>query len=178
MARISLPGRLICVLMALGAASACGSAPSESQDAADEQEMPTIPAGAEAVPVESVDEITTPVSGIPDRRRLVIRDATTWAAYWSDFHANVVPVPDPPSVDFSTQMVVAATMGTRPSGGYTVSVSAVYQQDGTLFFRVRQASPGPTCLNTAVVTAPAVAVIADRWDGPLEFVEESGTNSC
>ena len=75
-------------------------------------------------------------------------------------------------------MVVAAAMGTRPSGGYSVSVSAVYQQDGTLFFRIREASPGPTCLNAAVLTAPAVAVLADRWDGPVEFVEESGTNSC
>lgn len=178
MSRISFSRWLGCVLLTWGVASGCDSAPSESADAADQQEMPTIPPGAEAVSVEDIDEITTPVSGIPDRRRVVIRDAATWVTYWNDFHANIVPVPDPPSFDFSTQMVVAATMGTRPSGGYTISVSAVYQQEATLFFRVRQASPEPTCLNVAVVTAPAVAVVADRWDGPLEFVEESGTNSC
>jgi hypothetical protein len=169
-------GSLVCALMTLGAVSGCERPPAQSQGAADE--MPTIPAGAEAVPVEDMDEITTPVSGIPDRLRVVIRHETTWAAYWNDFHANVVPVPDLPSVDFTTQMVVAATMGTRPSGGYTVSVSAVYRHEGTLFVRVRQASPEPTCLNTAVMTAPAVAVVTDRWKGPLEFVEESATNSC
>ncbi len=160
------------------AASGCESTPLESDDAADAQEVPTIPAGAEAVLVQGMEEITAAVSAIPDRRRVVIRDQSSWTAYWNDFHANIVPMPDPPSVDFSTKMVVAATMGTRPSGGYSVSVSAVYQQDGTLFFRIREASPAPTCPNVAVVTAPAVAVLADRWNGPVEFVEESGTNSC
>ena len=167
----------MCVAMTWGAASGCES-PLEFDDVADVQEVPTIPAGAEAVSVQGMEDITTPVSAIRDRRRVVIRDESSWAAYWNDFHANIVPMPDPPSVDFSTKMVVAAAMGTRPSGGYSVSVSAVYQQDGTLFFRIREASPAPTCLNVAVVTAPAVAVLADRWDGPVEFVEESGTNSC
>ena len=174
----SFSGFLVCVAMTWGAASGCQSTPLESDDAAEAQEVPTIPVGAQAVSVQGMEEITTPVSGIPDRRQVVIRDESSWAAYWNDFHANIVPMPDLPSVDFSTRMVVAAAMGTRPSGGYSVSVSAVYQQDGTLFFRIREASPGPTCLNVAVLTAPAVAVLADRWEGPVEFVEESGTNSC
>ena len=164
--------------MTWGATSGCQSTLLESDDAAEAQDVPTLPAGAEAVSVLGMEEITTPVSAIRDRRRVVIRDESSWAAYWNDFHANIVPMPDPPSVDFSTKMVVAAAMGTRPSGGYSVSVSAVYQQDGTLFFRIREASPAPTCLNAAVVTAPAVGVLADRWDGPVEFVEESATNSC
>ena len=101
-----------------------------------------IPVGATQLAFAPLEEVSTPISAITDRRRLVIRDAATWEAFWADFAVRVEPRPAPPAVDFSTSMVIAATMGQRTTGGYTISVEEVAEKDGTLYAAVQEVTPG------------------------------------
>lgn len=137
-----------------------------------------IPAGATQVTFEPIDEISSPMSAIINRRRIVIRDAETWMVFWAEFVARVEPRPDPPSVDFSTQMVIAATMGQRTSGGYTISVEEVAEKDGTLYAAVQEVMPGVQCITTDVMTAPAVAVMVPRHVGTVAFVDTELALPC
>ena len=105
-----------------------------------------IPQGAAPVSYAVIEEVRTPISGIADRRRLVIRDEAAWTTFWSDFTAAIVSQPGPPSVDFSTHMVIAATMGRRTSGGYTIAVEEVAEKDGTLYAAVQEVTPGVLAL--------------------------------
>ena len=113
-----------------------------------------------------------------DRRRLVIGADSEWETFWREFTGALVPQPNPPAVNFETQMVIAATMGQRTSGGYSISIEQVAKKDGTLYAAVRETSPDATCSNIAVMTAPAVAVVVPRHDGDFAFVESEETLAC
>jgi hypothetical protein len=113
-------------------------------------------------------------TGIGERRRLVIRDANTWADFWAELGTG-----ERPDVDFTKAMVVAVAAGQRPSGGYEIAVNEVRQSDGELLVEVLETSPGPNCLTSSSPTQPAdvvvVPIVAPRsWS----FSERTETRSC
>ena len=159
----------------------CGTTTSTSVDPEDPAgaDLPAgVPPNASRVEWRQIDEVTTPISLVQDRRRLVIRNATEWSDFWSELQGAVVPTPQPPAVDFTRQVVVAATMGQQPSSGYAIEFADVFEADGTLFPVVVETSPAAGCVLTPVVTAPAVAVLIDRADLEISFVEERRTADC
>lgn len=168
---------LVVLLAGLGAVG-CSST-SDGPGAISEPETAAeIPAGATGLTFDPVEEVSSPMSAIVERRRLVMRDAAAWAAFWDEFSARIEPQPDPPAVDFTTHMVIAATMGQKTSGGYTISVEEVAEKDGTMYALVKETSPGATCVNITVMTAPAVAVTVPRHEGTVAFVEEELELPC
>src|SRR3712207_2730778 len=70
---------------------------------------------APAVQVRRIGQWTH--TGINERRRLVIRDANAWAAFWSE-----LGVGDRPAVDFTRDLVVAVATGQQSTGGHEVAV--------------------------------------------------------
>jgi hypothetical protein len=162
---------------AIVAVAACD--PNDALDPRQEAPFPDPPPGAVAVQFALIDEAhTTFISGIPDARRDVIRTQEEWEAFWDEFQANRLPQTDPPAVDFSTQMVIVATMGTRNTGGYEITVEDMFDDAGTLIVQVLQASPGGGCLTTQALTAPATAVAVSAVDGDPEFVEADLMRDC
>lgn len=138
---------------------------------------PQLPPGG--VPLDDTELVLRDqYTGFVDRERLVIRDAQAWSAFWSQAHSRVMPEPSVPSIDFSRNIVVAAAMGTRPNGGYSIQVRQVYELDGGLYVLVSERSPGPGCVTTQALTAPVAAVRVPRPGAPVTFVERSQTITC
>jgi hypothetical protein len=113
-------------------------------------------------------------TGIGESRRLVIRDANSWAEFWSELGTG-----DRPDVDFTKAVVVAVAAGQRPSGGYEIAVDHVTQADGELTVQVVETTPGPNCMSTSSPTQPVdvvvVPVVAPRsWS----FVERKEVRGC
>lgn len=153
--------------------------PNDALDPREEAPFPDPPPGAVSVQFALIDEVhTTFISGIPDARRTVIRTQEEWEAFWDEFQANRLPQTDPPVVDFSAQMVVVATMGTRSSGGYEITVENVFADGGSLIVHVLEASPGTSCLTTESLTAPATAVTVPASDSAPDWVEAELTRDC
>lgn len=165
---------VILVLAALVAG--CGVGPTGPGD--DGQAPEGVPVDASRVDWQTLEGASTAYSDIEERRRAVIRTEADWADFWEEMHGNVAPTPEPPSVDFDDRLVIAATMGLRRSGGYSIEVTDVFADDGTLYPVVRETSPGPGCTVTQALTAPATAVVVVASDVEIEFVEESRTRNC
>lgn len=113
-------------------------------------------------------------TGIGESRRLVIRDANSWAEFWSELGTG-----DRPDVDFTKAVVVAVAAGQRPSGGYEIAVDHVTQADGELTVQVVETTPGPNCMSASSPTQPVdvvvVPVVAPRsWS----FVERKEVRGC
>ena len=121
---------------------------------------------------------STSYSGFGARRRLVVRDQATWDSVWTRFSGSVMPVPPAPSVDFATQMVVVASMGQHSSGGFTISIDAVSENDQGILVRVRESSPGRNCIVTEAFTSPATLRIVSASNKPLSFREIAETRNC
>ncbi len=145
------------------------------------QDTPTAPPGlpsdAVAVEFEPVVELSSMLVGGPqEATRSVVRDEQSWLEFWRALTAVVRPAPAPPTVDFTTDMVLVAAMGRRATAGYAVSVEGVYTSDGALYVDVLERSPGVGCLSAQVITTPVTAVRVRVHDGSVQFVtrEESG----
>jgi len=87
-------------------------------------------------------------------------------------------VPDPPSIDFESDEIIAATMGQRSTGGYAIRIEEISRRGDDLEVVIVETSPGRGCLTTQALTSPATAVSVARPPGVVEFVEETETRGC
>lgn len=142
---------------------------------------PSDPANAlidEHVRFEEIEGATSYLSGIRDRRRLVIEDREGWLTFWEELNALVTPMPEPPAVDFATKLVIAASMGERATGGYSIRIDDISTDGELTRVVVVETAPGPACLTTQSFSAPATAVTVSRPIGDVEFVEQTEMNDC
>ncbi|MEJ0098696.1 MAG: protease complex subunit PrcB family protein [Pseudomonadota bacterium] len=74
----------------------------------------------------------------------------------------------PPTIDFTQEVAYFATLGSRPSTGYGISVEGLRRASNrdaagdALEVDIGVFSPGPGCFNAAVMTAPYVIISIPR----------------
>lgn len=113
-------------------------------------------------------------TGIGESRRLVIRDANTWAAFWSE-----LAVGDRPAVDFTRDVVVAVAAGQRPTGGYEIVINNVSVRAGDLSVEVLETTPGPNCMTSAALTQPVDVVVVPAVNvRGWSFIEKKDIRGC
>jgi PrcB C-terminal len=100
----------------------------------------------------------------------VIRTQQEWTTLWHQTHANQVPAPAAPKVDFTTEMVVAVFMGQRPTGGYAVTIEDVAAGKKEVRVTVREQSPPPDAITAQVITEPYHMVVVKKSALPVKFV--------
>ena len=199
---MGLPVRLVSSTLVL-AALACGGPPGETLQPADPPtrsapEAPAIlgwccPTTDSAImaliaeyeataPAERRPEVAMVgyrhTSGFDTRQQFVVRDSATWATTWTTLLGSHNPKPPLPLVDFSREMIVIASMGTRSSGGYTVGIDSTFVARDTVFFRVRETSPGPRCGTTAALTEPVGLARVERTVRPVGFITVKIMSEC
>lgn len=113
-------------------------------------------------------------TGIGEARRMVIRDANSFAELWSELGTG-----DRPDVDFTRNVVVVAAAGQRPSGGYEIAIDRVGQADSQLTIQVVETAPGPNCVTTGAATQPVdVVVIPEVAPRGWSFLERKDIRPC
>jgi hypothetical protein len=141
-------------------------------------------AGCSSTPPNAPDPIVvahiTPqyrgqTSGLTEPGRLVIRDATTFVRVWRRAFGTGQPLP---SIDFGRRMVIVASMGTQPTGGFSILVSDVSTEAGTIVVGVVNQVPGPNCVVTDSQTSPVDFVLVSALRGTVEFRERTGIDDC
>ena len=161
----------------LAAALGCSGQSPTSQEAA------TVPQDAIALGDESVQN---PVEGwrlyggLDRRERLVIDNEIDWHRLWSRMNESMgVQPPRPaPSVDFGRYMVIVASMGARPTGGYWIEVEGVHRRGSDLYVVVQEVSPARSCGVTMAITTPMTALLVPRTSGQVFFVERRSVHTC
>jgi len=116
--------------------------------------------------------------GLATRQRLVVRDSATWVTIWQQLVSNHSPIPAVPVVDFASNVVIIAAMGTKNSGGYSIEIEDVRIVGRDARISVAERSPGEDCIVTAAITAPVAAVVAPRFPGQATFLERTEQQAC
>ena len=104
---------IVCMLvLLLPAACRSGAGPNVTDGA-------SVPPGAVAVETRAFSDPVASLlySGVPDRRRDVIRSAAAWERRWTEINAEVTPRPGLPAVDFAQEEVIVRVA--RSSGPVT-----------------------------------------------------------
>jgi hypothetical protein len=111
--------------------------------------------------------------------RSIIRDEPAWRALWQALFANRSVMPPLPAIDFTREMVIAVAIGSRPTGGYRVEITAVHAMGGDLYISFRETQPDPaTCVTTQALTSPAALARVSRSVGRVHFVGSVSVHRC
>lgn len=130
------------------------------------------------VAVQPLPEALRDSSGFPTRERLVIRDASTWSTMWPRIVGSRRPIPPVPEVDFISDAVVIAAMGTRNTGGYVIRVTDAQLRGDAATITVLEESPGAGCVVTTAETYPITVVLVPSFRGQATFVERTAQPAC
>jgi hypothetical protein len=117
-------------------------------------------------------------SGMDTRQRLVVRNRAAWVKVWHQLVGNKSHTPPVPAVDFESNVVIVAAMGTRSSGGFSIDIDDVHFVDGDARISVTERSPGEWCGVTLALTAPVAVVVVSRFPGRATFLERTEQRAC
>lgn len=133
-------------------------------------------APAENVPVTRV--LRGQYSALANAQRLVIRTQTQLDEAWTAAFRTQSHPPPVPSVDFTTELVIVAAMGSRPTSGYCISVDSAAATDGMVTVAVTTTSPPAGSGLLQVITMPFDVVRLPRPADSVSFVEKTQTAQC
>jgi hypothetical protein len=96
---------------------------------------------------------------------VVARTAAEWQALWKE-HS---PGSALPAVDFAQSMVVGVFLGSRPTAGFSVEVTAVRTEGSRTVLEYTERLPPRDAFVAQVLTSPFHLVRIMRTAGPVEF---------
>ena len=103
-------------------------------------------------------------SHIDEARQTVVRSAAEWQALWKTHSSQA-----PPKVDFDTSIVVAVFLGTRPTAGYSVQITAVRRTASGAVVEYVERKPPSSGMRAQVLTSPFDMVAIPRDVQKIEF---------
>jgi hypothetical protein len=105
------------------------------------------------------------MSGIEEPRQAVVRTAAEWQALWKE-HSPAEAVP---AIDFTQAMVVGVFLGSRPTAGFAVEITAVRPEGSRTVVEYVERRPARDDFNAQVLTSPFHVVRVMRAAGDVEF---------
>ena len=131
-----------------------------------------VPYDAGSLPIRRIGQWST--SGIATPERLVIRDDSSYARFWTGLGAG-----ERPSVDFSRDVVIVAAAGQQQTGGHGIEVSRVVRAGQGLAVEVVETAPGPGCPATQALTQPVDVIVVPVGDAKTwSFSERTVAQAC
>lgn len=92
------------------------------------------------IPFTAIDAGTS--SGIATRDKFVIKDADQWLELWQRHTAHRISVAPPPTVDFTSEMVLAVFAGEHHSQGSSIQIDSIKKADNRVIVLVSETNPG------------------------------------
>lgn len=134
------------------------------------------PAAQEILVLEDLGTGVT--SGITTAGLHVLRDQASLDALWRTHMRLQLPMPPAPQIDFEDSMIVAAFVGQKPTGGYSVKIEEIVRipatadQPGQLVVRTSESIPDGDAMVTQMLTSPFHMVRVEKADGEGVLVVE------
>ena len=122
-------------------------------------------AGSVLVPVPFTTITQNDQSGVEEARQVVARTPAEWNALWKE-HAPGQPMP---AVDFTKSMVIGVFLGSRPTGGYRVTISGIESESASVTVTYREERPGARDILAQMITFPHHLVRVERVAGEVKF---------
>ncbi len=73
---------------------------------------------------------------------------------WNAAHATLLTPPPAPEVNWERETVLALFLGSRPTGGYGISLERLSQQGAEIYADIRVSEPAPGAISTQALTSP------------------------
>jgi PrcB C-terminal len=121
-------------------------------------------------------------SGLHSETFRAVRSEKEWSTLWQLLAQNrpsdAAHDTEPPQVDFTKFTILVAALGTRATGGYTVSIQYAYDDGAVIHASVLEVRPGPNCTVGLAFTYPIVIALIPRRDRTVRFELETAAVDC
>lgn len=133
-----------------------------------EEEIETEPEnGQEEIIIEELEFetlILTTDGGHEEEMFYIIADEETFIDLWVDTLEQEMM-----EVDFNESMVLAVFTGEKPSGGYQVEITQIFETDDTIEVMVLETAPGADDMVTMALTYPGHVIAMKTSDKEVIF---------
>jgi hypothetical protein len=108
---------------------------------------------------------------MPSRTNIVIKTPTELKEIEDSVNSFKTP-------DFAKNMLIAVFMGDKSSGGYSVEIERITEEDSKINVFITETSPGTGCMTTMALTSPAQIVEYKLSAKPVTFITKKVTSEC
>ncbi|MBI4896118.1 MAG: protease complex subunit PrcB family protein [Candidatus Aenigmarchaeota archaeon] len=112
-------------------------------------------------------------SGHDDKKEYVIKESSAWKNLWSIVQSGRSPTPLIPSVNFTDDMVIAVFQGNHPTGGYSIEITKIVEDESSVQIVIKETTPPPGSVLTTAFTQPYHIVKMKRTDKPVLFARQA-----
>jgi len=115
-------------------------------------------------------------SGIEHEMKEVFRSKKQFDKFWARHTSIYFPRETPPAIDFETHMVACVFRGTKPSGGYGISVIGVKDTGTNVIVQYETRDPPRGAVTTSALTQPFECIqipISDDTSKRVTFEEKT-----
>lgn len=121
----------------------------------------------------------------PEPKIVIFRNQQEWDKFWSgfsflDINLNEQQFSVPP-VNFEKNMVIGFTIGSRPTGGYSIRVERIEQLENPTpqwLLHYTEVIPGKNCIVTQQPTIPSIFILTENSQATIELEAQKITSSC
>lgn len=112
-------------------------------------------------------------SGVLNQREVLIESEYAFDRLWREIHAGRSPLPRKPSIEFETVQIAAVFAGEKPSGGYSIEITALQTEEEHLTVYFREQGPAPGDIVTQALTHPYHIIQFPRTEREIRFRSRS-----
>ncbi|MFX0062662.1 MAG: protease complex subunit PrcB family protein [Candidatus Hermodarchaeota archaeon] len=118
--------------------------------------------------------------GISTRNNYTITELEAWEKLWMDLHSGHTPLPELPSIDFTTELLFAVFQGERPTGGYMTNITRISVTETSYEVYIDEIHPGAHCVTTQALTQPYHIVKISNYPQnlPVQFIYNIVIDNC
>ena len=125
------------------------------------------------------------LNGGPDVPMMAaIRSESQWWALWAQLEPKIPrdmdqhrPYPYPP-LDFSRKVLLVAALGTKATGGYSVSIHSVVESTRNITVNLIVLAPAKNCGVTLTTANPIALALIPKTSKPVEFATTQAELIC
>jgi hypothetical protein len=132
-----------------------------------QQTVPTDEAAYEAPNEELIWDVLAEggqATGVEQPQYALISNAEQLLTFWNRAYGAQLSIPPLPDVDFRRETIVAAFAGTKPSGGYGITVERVTLEGNDVYLDLNEITPSSDTLTTQALTSPWIMLKILRGD--------------
>lgn len=115
---------------------------------------------------EEVKSWSGPMDGPAKAGQQVIESSAAWKDLWQTLGQEA------PEVDFSRHRAVALFMGSKPTGGYSISVSKIEKKKRKIIVYVKEKTPSQGGMVIQAFTSPYYIRLLERSKLPISFKKD------
>jgi hypothetical protein len=106
--------------------------------------------------------------GINIEKNYVIKNDGEWKAFWAELNKNQSSIKPQPIIDFNQDMIIAITLAQKNSGGYSIQIDGLINNNRDLAVSATMNEPQGGIV-TQAITQPYVVIKTKKLEKIIKF---------